>query len=102
MIQDLKNHSSDLVDLCQRFGVNRLDIFGSASVGNFDPQASDLDFLVVFEPMTPSEHADAYFGLLEALKQLFCREVDLVELEAIRNPYFLEAMEETRSNLYAA
>lgn len=102
MIQDLKNHSSDLVDLCQQFGVNRLDIFGSASVGNFDSQASDLDFLVVFEPMTPSEHADAYFGLLEALKQLFCREVDLVELEAIRNPYFLEAMEETRSNLYAA
>lgn len=74
MIQDLKNHSSDLVDLCQQFGIIRLDIFGLASVGNFDPQASDLDFLAVFEPMTPSEHADAYFGLLEALTAILSRD----------------------------
>ena len=61
-----------------------------------------MDFLVEFVDMSPSEHANAYFGLLSALEVLFKRHVDLVELKAINNPYFLEAVEESRTMLYAA
>lgn len=39
-----------IAELCRRFGVRRLDLFGSAAMGRFDPQRSDLDFLVEFEP----------------------------------------------------
>lgn len=102
MIDEVRNKQLDISRLCQRYHVRRLDLFGSASVGNFDSQSSDLDFLVVFDSLPPREHADAYFGLLAELCDLFKRDVDLVELQAVNNPYFLEAAELSRLPLYAA
>jgi len=102
VIKEVADKKQNLVKLCRRFHVSRLDIFGSGSQGVFDPLTSDLDFLVVFELLNPKAHADAYFGLLQELNALFSRHVDLIELEAINNPYFLEAVEESRSLLYAA
>ena len=98
----IQNQQSQLVSLCQRFHVKKLELFGSAATNCFDPQTSDVDFLVVFHDMSPTEHANAYFGLLAELETLFNRPVDLVEIKAIDNPYFLEAVEETRTLLYAA
>lgn len=90
-----------LRELCDRFGVKRLELFGSAAEGPFDTETSDLDFLVEFEPMSPGDHADAYFGLLEALQDLFARDIDLVETQAIQNPYLLAAVNESRTVVYA-
>ena len=87
---------------CRRFGVRRLELFGSAVKGTFDPETSDLDFLVVFETEGPRGAADRYFGLKEGLEGVFGRKVDLVELAAIRNPYFLRGIEGARRVLYAA
>lgn len=61
----------ELNRLCERFKVQRLELFGSAADGSFDPETSDLDFLVEFLPLEPGEHFDAYFGMQEALRQLF-------------------------------
>jgi predicted nucleotidyltransferase len=91
-----------IADLCRRYRVRKLELFGSASRGLFDPQTSDLDFLVEFDAVPPGEHAHCYFGLLFALTDLFGRDVDLVELGAIRNPYFLRAIATDRVVLYAA
>ena len=91
-----------LIELCKQFHAQRLEVFGSVTREDFDPAKSDLDFLVLFEEMAPGEYADSYFGLLSALEDLFERNIDLVELKAITNPYFLEAVEESRVNLYAA
>ncbi len=88
--------------LCDRFDVSRLELFGSAAQGTFDPDASDLDFLVEFDELTPVAKADAYFGLLEALRQLFDREIDLVVDRAITNPYFRRGVDAARTVLYAA
>jgi len=92
----------DLVRLCVKYRVRRLEIFGSALANRFDPRTSDLDFLVEFLPLQPGEYADAYFGLLEALRELFERNVDLVMTGAIRNRYFLESINRSRTVLYAA
>lgn len=89
-------------EVCRRFRVRRLELFGSATDGGFRPQDSDLDFLVEFEPLGTGEHADAYFGLLEALEGLFGRPVDLVMADAIRNPYFRQSVDRTRRLVYAA
>ena len=62
----------------------------------------DIDLLVEFLPMTPEEHADAYFGLLEDLQELFGRPVDLVMTRAVRNRFFLEHIASSRKLLYAA
>ena len=48
------------------------------------------------------EYADTYFGLLEGLQELFKRNVDLVMISAVKNPYFLESIERSRTLLYAA
>ena len=89
-------------EICRRFHVRRLELFGSAATEGFDPLRSDVDFLVDFEPLVQGQHADAYFGLRAALESLFARPIDLVMTRAIRNRYFLEAIEPTRTLLYAA
>ncbi len=63
---------------------------------------SDLDFLVEFKPLKEGEYANAYFGLLEAIEDLFDRHVDLVMPRAVTNRYFLEAINSSREVLYAA
>ena len=91
-----------LGELCRRHRVQRLDLFGSATGDRFDPDSSDLDFLVQFQPMPPVEHGDCYWRLLEDLENLFGRPIDLLELAPIRNPYLLQSIEATRIVLYAA
>jgi predicted nucleotidyltransferase len=94
---------TELSRLCATYRARRLDVFGSAARDeDFDPDRSDLDFLVEFESMPPDEHADSYFGLLFALEDLFGRPIDLVEMTAVRNPYVRAEIERTRELLYAA
>lgn len=96
---EILQRQPEIQELCRRYGVHRLELFGSASTGNYRPD-SDLDFLVEFEPLP--NYADRYFGLLESLEQLFSRHVDLVVTNAIKNPYFQESVEKTKALLYAA
>ncbi len=98
----IEDNRDELNQLCQQFKVHRLELFGSAADGSFDLASSDLDFLVEFLELQPGEHFDAYFGLLEALQSLFARPVDLVMTRAIKNPYFLKSVNQTRTVLYAA
>lgn len=98
----IEAHRPELIRLCQRFGVRRLELFGSAASGDFDPQSSDLDFLVEFQDLPPAAYANAYFDLLEGLNDLFHRPVDLVTLSSVKNPYFLHGIEHSRTMLYAA
>lgn len=98
----LNAHADELSKLCVRFGVARLDVFGSAAAGRFDPRTSDLDFLVSFSPAADMTVADQYFGLLAALENLFGRRIDLVMERALRNPYFIEAVNRSRQVVYAA
>ena len=102
MIPAIETRADELRRLCRQYGVRRLDLFGSAATGPYDPEESDLDFLVEFQPEALDAYADAYFGLLEALGQLFGRPVDLVVESAIKNPYFLQSVERTRTPVYEA
>ena len=102
MIAAITSHREELAALCRRFHVRRLDVFGSAARGDFDPACSDLDFLVEFEPLQPGAYVDAFFGLKEGLEALFAKPVDLVTAASIRNPYFRQGVERTRALLYAA
>jgi hypothetical protein len=98
----IADQRSELEALCRRHRVRYLALFGSAARGEFDPGTSDFDFLVEFQPLSPVERADAYFGLLSALEDMFQRRIDLVEEGASRNPYFNQAVEQSKTLLYAA
>lgn len=97
----LEKHQSELTELCRQFGVERLEVFGSAVTGAFNPE-SDLDFLVHFRKKPGLSLVEQYFGFKEALEELFGRRVDLLEEEAVINPYFLRAIRPQRTLLYAA
>lgn len=99
----IEDKLNELNKLCARHRVRRLELFGSATtIERFEPETSDLDFLVEFQDMSPGEHAEAYFGLLEDLQDLFQKPVDLVEVKAVTNPYFLDSINRTRKVIYAA
>jgi uncharacterized protein len=98
----ITNRLAALEQLCRRFHVRRLHVFGSLAAGRDRPGESDIDFLVEFEPLTPGTVADTYFGLLDALQELFGRPVDLVDATTIKNPYFRESVDESKQLVYAA
>lgn len=89
-----------LRELCRRFRVGQLYLFGSATGERYQPGRSDLDFLVTLEGRPSGEYADDYLGLAAALEQLFQRPVDLVTERSIRNPYLRETIQRTRQLLY--
>ena len=103
MVKLIEDNYEMLKGLCKQYRVKRFEVFGSALTGEgFDSEKSDVDFLVEFLALGPGEHAKCYFGLLEVLQDLFKRDVDLVEIKAVRNPYLLESINENRRQIYAA
>ena len=98
----LSDQGERLVQLCQRCNVKQLDLFGSATTSEFDPQRSDLDFLVLFEDMKPAAYARAYFDLREGLVELFGRPVDLLTNAGLKNPHLMRRVEAERYHLYVA
>lgn len=98
----IEQHREEVEALCRRYRVRRLEVFGSAATGEFQPERSDLDFLVEFEPDQAMNIADQYFGLLEDLKSVFRRDVDLLTARSLRNPYFAEAVRKTKAAVYGA
>lgn len=102
MIDLIEQHRPEVAALCSRFGVQSLEVFGSAANGAFDPARSDIDFLVEFSQDDVGSLFHRYFGLQEALEQLFARKVDLVTASALKNPYFIAAVNKSRQPVYAS
>lgn len=92
----------EIHELCRKYNVQRLELFGSALRDDFAPERSDLDFLVEYRDMAPGNHADSFFGLLFALEDMFGRSVDLVSPSTIKNPYLLRSINESRVVVYDA
>ncbi len=97
----LAERRAEIGALCARFGVKRLELFGSAARGEFEPGASDYDFLVELDADAPGSRAERLIGLAEGLEALLGTHVDLVNPRYIRNPYFAAEVERSRVPLYA-
>lgn len=102
MIPIVAERSAELESLCQRYSVLRLELFGSAATGEYQPTDSDLDFLVEFKELSVRAYGAAYFGLLKSLEQMFGCSVDLVDNSSIKNPYLRESVDESKVLVYAA
>ncbi len=79
--------------------MKRLELFGSSVRDDFG-EASDVDVLVEFNDLHKPGISDRYFGLAETLAALFERRVDLVEISAVKNPYFRESINRNRVVVY--
>lgn len=103
MVPLIEQHLESIRALCREYGVARLEIFGSACTAEFDPERSDVDFLVEY----PEGYDDGpWLGRLQeleaALSRLLGRKVDLVSTSALRNKWFRREAAKTRTVIYDA
>jgi predicted nucleotidyltransferase len=90
-----------LVELCQKFRVSRLYLFGSAVRDDFDPERSDFDFLVSFdETLAPEERGENFFELMWALDELLGRQVDVITEKQLKNPYLIASINKEKQLIY--
>ena len=100
MIPLVSEHFEKLKMLCKAHQVNSFYLFGSAAKKTAK-QTSDLDFLVRFSPNIPLlDYADNYFDLLDKLKELFNRDIDLVSEKELRNPILISEINQTKIPIY--
>jgi uncharacterized protein len=102
VLASLEANRAAIATVCERHGVRRLEVFGSALRDDSRPGESDVDLLVELAPMAPYARVDAYFGLLDDLRGLLGPNVDLVMVGAVKNPYIAEQIESTKRMLFAA
>lgn len=98
----MAQYQPQIAELCRKHRIARLELFGSAARGDFDPQTSDLDFFVTLEDLGWKGSFKRYMGMKFDLEELFGRSIDLVEPSAVDNPYFLMVADRHRSLIYAA
>jgi predicted nucleotidyltransferase len=85
--------------LCQKHKVGKLFVFGSVLSNRFNVD-SDIDLIVDFNEVDLRNYADNYFTLKDELEKLFNRKVDLLEAQAIRNPFFKESIDQQKRLVY--
>lgn len=91
------------MEICVKFAVTELYVFGSAVSSLRDSNPSDIDFAVRFDSQIPVEDmADHYFGVIEELEKVLGKSIDLVTLQSVKNHIFKEELEKTMVPLYAA
>ncbi len=90
-----------IIELCKRFHVRKLWVFGSILTNRFNDK-SDVDLCVDFDKNEIGlfDYADNFFDFQYALEELFGRKVDITEDTAVRNPYFRQELDETRKLIY--
>ena len=99
----IADNRGEIIAICRRYRVSRLEVFGSAARGtDFDPETSDADFLYEFEPPHRGSMLRRYMGLTRDLQALLGREVDLVSIKSIDNEYLQMAIDRSRELVYAA
>ena len=95
----LKNQLDTIRSLCERYRVKTLYVFGSVLTPNFAPH-SDIDLLVDFLDQDPLRYTSNYFQFKFELEKLFNRKIDLLEERALKNPYFIENINQRKQLLY--
>jgi len=99
----ISKYKEQLANIFRKHKVERAYIFGSALGENFRDE-SDLDFLIKFKDdiKDPLEKGELWWNLHDTLRNLFNREIDLVTENSLKNPYFIEELENTKSLIYGA
>ena len=91
----------ELKKLCNFYKVKSMHVFGSVCTDKFNDK-SDIDILISFDTLSVEQYTDNYFDLHYKLEDLFGRKIDLLTDKSLSNPYFIQAIDETKQLIYAA
>ncbi len=100
MIALIADHKEEIAALCKKHGIVRLELFGSAATGKFNPETSDLDFIVDLGAYDRNV-AVRFLGFADDLEALFGRHVDLLTNDSITNPCLKRSVDRSREMIYA-
>lgn len=100
MIPLVEQNLGAIAELCRRFGVRKLDLFGSAATGEFNEETSDIDFIYEFAEREGLDHFHRFFDFMEALEALLGRKIDLNPEPSGRNPIYTRSVNRSRVPVY--
>lgn len=95
----IDNNIDKIKTLCRKYRVSKLFVFGSVLTDKFN-DSSDVDFVVDFEGVTLVEYADNYFDFKNSLENILKRPVDLLEDNAIKNPFLRNSIDSSKHLIY--
>ncbi len=95
----LETYKPAIDKLCATHKVKRLYAFGSI-LTDYYTNESDIDLIVDFTAISPEDYTDNYYNLKFSLQEVLQRSVDLLEEKAIKNPYFLKAVNDKKQLIY--
>ncbi len=98
-MNNLQTCKQEITKLCETYKVKSLYAFGSVLTEDFKPE-SDIDLIVEFKGINLEDYADNYFDFKFSLQNVLKRPVDLLEDQAIKNPYFKKTINEKRQLVY--
>jgi uncharacterized protein len=97
---EISSKLPEIKELCKKYKVSKLYVFGSVLTDKFKPE-SDIDFLIKLdEKLDPVEYGDNYFLILDSLRNLLKRDVDLITEKSLKNPYFINIINTTKKIIY--
>jgi predicted nucleotidyltransferase len=100
MNTEIEKNRQKLINLFSKHKVKRACIFGSATSDRFTGQ-SDINLLISFhDGLDPLESGELWWSLYDELKILFRRNVDLVTEKSLKNPYFIQEVDNTKQLIY--
>jgi len=95
----ISQNIAQIKSVCDKQQIKSLFAFGSVCTDKFNDQ-SDIDLLVTFKPMDFGDYADNYFQTADMFEKILGRKVDLVTNKSLKNPYFVNSVNQTKILLY--
>ena len=95
----IKNKIQEINTLCKKYSVQSIYAFGSVCTDEFT-LSSDIDLLITFQNLPIDIYTENYFALHTQLEQLFNRSIDLLTEKSLKNPFFIEEINQTKQLIY--
>ena len=96
----LEKYRPQIEQLCKTYNVKNLYAFGSVLTEDYNKD-SDIDLIVEFTAIKLEDYADNYYDFKFSLQDIFKRPIDLLEEKALKNPYFIQSVNQQKQLVYA-
>ena len=95
----ISKHIDEINILCDNYFVAELYVFGSILSSGFNKN-SDIDFLVRFSGVELAEYFDNYMDFKAELEKLLKRNIDLLEIQTLKNPILIRSINRSKRIIY--
>jgi len=90
---------NDIINICEKYKVEKLYVFGSYVSGNYNKN-SDIDLIVILQDINPVEKGENLLELWTEFENLFNKKVDLLTDQKINNPILFNSIERNKTLIY--